>query len=193
MSCHGQAICKLEARPRPDLVGALAGLAKREWKGADVEILAVTTPADLARARDVIEAERGQPQAQYLPDWRVVVSPARGTVIPADVVALARWTAEYYAAGAGETITAVLPPKTRGERADAHAAAHGLEQHDPSEFVTERQRARLERWLRQQDVADRGTVGAVCLDADGLLAAATSTGGRLGQRPGRVGDSPLIG
>ena len=40
--------------------------------------------------------------------------------VPADVVSLARWTAEYYAAGAGETITAVLPPKTRGERADAH-------------------------------------------------------------------------
>jgi len=40
--------------------------------------------------------------------------------IPADVVALARWTAEYYAAGVGATITAVLPPKTRGMRADAH-------------------------------------------------------------------------
>jgi len=33
----------------------------------------------------------------------------------------------------------------------------------------------------------------VCLDAGGQLAAATSSGGRLGQRPGRVGDSPLIG
>ena len=40
--------------------------------------------------------------------------------IPPDVVELARWTAEYYAAGAGETITAVLPPKARGGRADAH-------------------------------------------------------------------------
>ena len=81
-----------------------------------------------------------------------------------------------------------------GERADAHAAAQGLEQHDPSEFVTDRQRARLERWLnRRSEESDRGTVGAVCLDASGLLAAATSTGGRLGQRPGRVGDSPLIG
>lgn len=40
--------------------------------------------------------------------------------VPADVVALARWTAEYYAAGPGETITAVLPPKTRGDRADAY-------------------------------------------------------------------------
>ncbi len=40
--------------------------------------------------------------------------------VPADVVALAAWTAEYYGAGAGETITAVLPPPARGERVDAH-------------------------------------------------------------------------
>jgi primosomal protein N' (replication factor Y) (superfamily II helicase) len=40
--------------------------------------------------------------------------------VPAEVVELARWTAEYYAAGPGDTITAVLPPKARGGRADAH-------------------------------------------------------------------------
>lgn len=44
---------------------------------------------------------------------------------------------------------------------------------------------------------DRGsagdTVGAVALDARGHLAAATSTGGRRGQLPGRVGDSPVPG
>ena len=40
--------------------------------------------------------------------------------VPAEVIELARWTAEYYAAGPGETITAVLPPKARGGRADAH-------------------------------------------------------------------------
>ena len=44
----------------------------------------------------------------------------REPFVPADVVSLARWTAEYYAAGAGETITAVLPPKARGDRSDAH-------------------------------------------------------------------------
>ena len=38
-----------------------------------------------------------------------------------------------------------------------------------------------------------GTVGAVALDAHGNLAAATSTGGMTNKRPGRVGDSPLIG
>ena len=34
--------------------GALAGLVKREWKGADVEILAVTGPGDLDRARELL-------------------------------------------------------------------------------------------------------------------------------------------
>jgi [acyl-carrier-protein] S-malonyltransferase len=65
--------------------GALAGLAKRQWKGADVEILAVSSPADLDRARALIAAERGRAEAEHLPDWRVVVSPVRGTVSPAEV------------------------------------------------------------------------------------------------------------
>jgi beta-aspartyl-peptidase (threonine type) len=38
-----------------------------------------------------------------------------------------------------------------------------------------------------------GTVGAVARDAEGHLAAATSTGGMQGKLPGRVGDSPIIG
>lgn len=43
------------------------------------------------------------------------------------------------------------------------------------------------------DVASHGTVGAVALDIRGNLAAATSTGGTFNKRPGRVGDTPLIG
>jgi [acyl-carrier-protein] S-malonyltransferase len=70
--------------------GALAGLAKRDWKGHQVdgqpvEILALTGPADLDRARALIDAERGRTEAEHLPDWRVVVSPVRGTVSPAEV------------------------------------------------------------------------------------------------------------
>ncbi|MBI3879160.1 MAG: isoaspartyl peptidase/L-asparaginase [Verrucomicrobia bacterium] len=38
-----------------------------------------------------------------------------------------------------------------------------------------------------------GTVGAVALDKNGNLAAATSTGGRTNKKPGRVGDTPIIG
>lgn len=41
--------------------------------------------------------------------------------------------------------------------------------------------------------AKMGTVGAVALDAQGHLAAATSTGGVTNKLPGRVGDSPLVG
>jgi beta-aspartyl-peptidase (threonine type) len=115
----------------------------------------------------------------------------RGSDRAAGAVAMMRRTRHPVAAA--RSLLDAPPVLLAGERADAHAAAEGLEQHDPSEFVTERQRRRLERWLSQREQPDRGTVGAVCLDAGGLLAAATSTGGRLGQRPGRVGDSPLIG
>ena len=38
-----------------------------------------------------------------------------------------------------------------------------------------------------------GTVGAVALDLSGNLAAATSTGGMTNKRPGRVGDTPIVG
>ncbi|KAL9886096.1 putative isoaspartyl peptidase/L-asparaginase GA20639 [Glossina fuscipes fuscipes] len=38
-----------------------------------------------------------------------------------------------------------------------------------------------------------GTVGAVAIDANGNVAAATSTGGLTGKMPGRIGDSPILG
>lgn len=38
-----------------------------------------------------------------------------------------------------------------------------------------------------------GTVGAVAIDKDGNIAAATSTGGMTGKMVGRIGDSPLLG
>jgi L-asparaginase/beta-aspartyl-peptidase (threonine type) len=41
--------------------------------------------------------------------------------------------------------------------------------------------------------ANSGTIGAVALDTNGRLAAATSTGGLQGKLPGRVGDTPIIG
>lgn len=45
----------------------------------------------------------------------------------------------------------------------------------------------------ETDELVHGTVGAVALDQDGRLAAATSTGGLFGKREGRIGDTPLIG
>ena len=54
---------------------------------------------------------------------------------------------------------------------------------------------RLPVGVRKADVSGiaHGTVGAVALDRNGELAAATSTGGTFGKLEGRVGDTPLIG
>ncbi len=68
-----------------------------------------------------------------------------------------------------------------GAAASAFAREQGFADHDPG----------LPRALRR--ARGVGTVGAVALDAVGHLAAATSTGGREGKRPGRVGDSPIPG
>src|SRR4051812_19324229 len=65
--------------------GALAGLAKREGRGPGTELLALPPPAALDRARELIDTERGRAEAEHFPDWRVVVSPVRGTVSPAEV------------------------------------------------------------------------------------------------------------
>jgi L-asparaginase / beta-aspartyl-peptidase len=74
------------------------------------------------------------------------------------------------------------------------ARQHGVPLCAPGALVVERQRARLADHLAARgSVAAPGTVGAVAIDARGLVAAGTSTGGYTGKRPGRVGDSALIG
>jgi L-asparaginase / beta-aspartyl-peptidase len=79
-----------------------------------------------------------------------------------------------------------------GAGAERLAERLGLERMRPDWFVTDRER---ERHGRRAAVAEPGggTVGAVVLDTEGRLAAATSTGGVAGQLPGRIGDSPLPG
>ncbi|MDA8038115.1 MAG: isoaspartyl peptidase/L-asparaginase [Actinomycetota bacterium] len=103
---------------------------------------------------------------------------------PANPVRLARLVAERGGLPDGPILLA-------GKGADAFARANGLE--------------RMKRWRltgiksasasRQQPGAGsrHGTVGAVAVDRKGRLAAATSTGGRSGQMPGRVGDTPVFG
>jgi len=76
-----------------------------------------------------------------------------------------------------------------GRGAERFARERGVRMAPASYFAT---RSRLAA-LRRRVAGHHGTVGAVALDADGRLAAATSTGGYTGKLPGRVGDSPLIG
>lgn len=90
-----------------------------------------------------------------------------------------------------------------GPGAEAFAEEVGFGLVDNERLVVERERARFAR-LRDEaafhtsrafsgEAAPRGTVGCVALDREGRLAAATSTGGAPFTRPGRVGDSPLVG
>jgi beta-aspartyl-peptidase (threonine type) len=101
-----------------------------------------------------------------------------------------------------------------GQGAEEFAAAHGMPLIENSELVLERERVRLAAAQVKEraglpDLTFAGddkspetaappmdshdTVGAVALDENGNIAAATSTGGTLNKAPGRVGDSSLIG
>jgi L-asparaginase / beta-aspartyl-peptidase len=90
-----------------------------------------------------------------------------------------------------------------GEGAERFARAAGFPAMPPEYFASE---ARLEQLRRAQargatyldhapiDPDTKfGTVGAVARDRAGNLASAVSTGGMTNKRPGRVGDSPIIG
>jgi L-asparaginase / beta-aspartyl-peptidase len=102
-----------------------------------------------------------------------------------------------------------------GKGAEKFAAANGCEIVDPSYFFTEdrwngllkarkedslksvldHNQPKQEALLKQPGNKDYkyGTVGAVALDKNGNLAAATSTGGMTNKRYGRIGDAPIIG
>jgi isoaspartyl peptidase/L-asparaginase-like protein (Ntn-hydrolase superfamily) len=79
-----------------------------------------------------------------------------------------------------------------GEGAERFAAECGFALVDPEAHVIEARRAQLAR-ARHSPSPSGGTVGAVACDAHGHLAAATSTGGMLARRAGRVADSALPG
>jgi beta-aspartyl-peptidase (threonine type) len=84
--------------------------------------------------------------------------------------------------------------------AEAFARECGIVEVPNASLVTQ---AQLERWRElhaqaQKEGADSvrkkiGTIGAVAVDAHGRVAACTSTGGTMYKRPGRIGDTPIIG
>ncbi|HHP0451618.1 isoaspartyl peptidase/L-asparaginase [Vibrio harveyi] len=90
-----------------------------------------------------------------------------------------------------------------GEGAEKFAFEQGHEYTEQDYFFTDRRYEQLlsmrEKGLfalsesRYPDDRKHGTVGAVALDRQGNLAAATSTGGVTNKKYGRVGDSALIG
>jgi beta-aspartyl-peptidase (threonine type) len=89
-----------------------------------------------------------------------------------------------------------------GEGALEFARERGLALCDPEDLIVERERERYRKARESSTAAGTeslgmdspgDTVGAVACDAEGHVAAATSTGGALLKLPGRVGDSPIVG
>ena len=93
-----------------------------------------------------------------------------------------------------------------GDGAEMFAKEQGVALVDPEYFRTEKRWNQLQKALAEEKNAQAsntalelpgkayfGTVGALALDAQGHLAAGTSTGGMTNKRYGRVGDSPIIG
>ncbi len=81
------------------------------------------------------------------------------------------------------------------EGASRFAVAHGFSPVTSESMTTPASRA---RWAaakagQASEGWAGGTVGAVARDAAGTVAAATSTGGLVNKRVGRVGDSPILG
>lgn len=87
--------------------------------------------------------------------------------------------------------------------AEKFAKENGLEMVKPGYFKTADRWERYKKALKAEKEKEKdaslshdfkyGTVGAVALDADGNLAAGTSTGGMMMKKYGRVGDTPIIG
>lgn len=79
-----------------------------------------------------------------------------------------------------------------GEGAARFARDEGFEPVPLSALVTEGQQRKWEA-AKKKPSAHGGTVGAVAKDRHGHVAAATSTGGMVDKRVGRVGDSAILG
>jgi L-asparaginase / beta-aspartyl-peptidase len=88
------------------------------------------------------------------------------------------------------------------EGAEKFAAEHSIPLCQNEDLIIPREVQRLREFQQRQaeqmpDLfaphVSHDTVGAVALDSNGDVAAATSTGGTLNKAPGRLGDSSLIG
>ena len=100
------------------------------------------------------------------------------------------------------------PVMLNGVAADEFAIKNGVEEVSQEWLITDLRKAQWQKWkdaksrpgsTDEDDSAmldhdeGMGTVGAVAIDKNGILAAATSTGGMTGKPDGRIGDTPIIG
>jgi L-asparaginase / beta-aspartyl-peptidase len=115
-------------------------------------------------------------------------------------------TTRYPISLARKVMTETRHVMLSGKGADEFGRLKGLEQATAEHFITPEQQKRWQKWkekqvsgaqgdfsLQSEPGSYYGTVGCVVLDKHGNLSAGTSTGGLVGKRWGRIGDSPIIG
>lgn len=101
------------------------------------------------------------------------------------------------------------PVMLNSKGAENFALEKGLEEVSQEWLITDLRKAQWKKWrdtksrpgstdeddeaILDHDNEGMGTVGAVAIDSQGSLAAATSTGGMTGKPDGRIGDTPIIG
>jgi len=163
----------------PPVVGArvVVPLGTRTVTGIVVEIGGPVETAGGAGERDVKSVARVLDTEAF---------------VPPEVVALAQWTAEYYAAGVGDTIPALLPPMARGGRADAHKTtrvaaitASGLDALDASAGP-----ARVEG--RALTVGQRGALDVLAGTPTGVPTAELARRGFASDTLGRLARQGLV-
>lgn len=215
LAIHGGAGTLLRSKMTPDKESEYRAAMQRILLAGQAQLAGGATAMDVA-----VEAVRRLEECELFNAGRGAVYTASGThELDASVMDGSNLQAGAVA-GLSTTRNPVLAARAVmqhsehlmfvGQAGDEFAARHHLEQVAPAWFGTELRLAQLRAARLQQggakldhdvdvqsgpidDSRKLGTVGAVALDADGHLAAATSTGGMTNKQPGRVGDSPIIG
>lgn len=195
---HGGAGTFARIRSTGDAEGLLAGLSMAldaGWKvlegggsAIDAVVEAVAALEDSGRfnaGRGAVTTAAGDHEfdASVMDGTTGGVGAICAATWPANPVRVAKAVADVGGAPDGPLLLA-------GWGADRFAKEQGFPEMTPAMLQT----ARGEGGAAHSNVwSTEGTVGAVAVDAQGRVAAATSTGGREGQLPGRVGDSPIPG
>ena len=179
------------AQARAGLADALE-LGEAVLAQGESALEAVVAAVACLEACEVLNAGRGG-VLNELGDIELDASAMEGTQRRAGAVAGVSHVAHPVAA-ARELLEEGRHVLVFGESAEAWALDQGCAATSPAELVTAFREEQLARVLAQRELPEGGgTVGAVALDREGRLAAATSTGGIVGKRSGRISDSAIIG
>ncbi len=158
-----------------------AGRSALDTVESVIEVLEDDAAFNAGRGAVLTEAGRAELDASIMDGKTLACGAVAGVTRVKNPIALAR-----------RVMTETKHVLLAGPGADQFAEQQQLPLVDPDYFLSWREPS-IDPESGRSDQPHFGTVGCVVLDADGNLAAGTSTGGTSKKLPGRVGDSPIIG